>query len=67
MVITQAFSVYVGRIGSLNQTYGALGGVIGLMLWFFLAGFVILIGAEVNDALLNPRHASDDIDDRKFL
>lgn len=67
VVITQAFSAYVGRIGSLNQTYGALGGVIGLMLWFFLAGFVILIGAEVNDALLNPRYSSDEIDDRKFL
>jgi membrane protein len=54
VVITQAFSTYVGRISSLNETYGALGGIIGLMLWFFLAGFVILIGAEVNDAILNP-------------
>lgn len=54
VVTTQAFSIYVSRIGSLNETYGALGGVIGLMLWFFLSGFVILLGAEINDALLNP-------------
>jgi len=60
VAITQAFSTYVSKISSLNQTYGALGGVIGLMLWFFLAGFAILIGAEVNDALLNPGADTED-------
>ncbi len=61
VAITQAFSTYVSKISSLNQTYGALGGVIGLMLWFFLAGFAILIGAEVNDALLNPGADTEDV------
>ena len=42
------FSVYVGTFGNYSETYGALAGVIVLLLWLFLTAFVVLFGAEVN-------------------
>jgi membrane protein len=45
------FSLYVGRFGSYDETYGSLGAVIVLLLWFWLTAYVILIGAELNAEL----------------
>ncbi|MDY0394967.1 YihY/virulence factor BrkB family protein [Virgibacillus halophilus] len=48
LVISAGFSIYVGNFGSYSVTYGSLGGVIILMIWFFLTAFILLIGALVN-------------------
>ncbi len=42
------FSFLVSNFGSFDETYGSFAAVIILMLWFFLTGFVILLGAEIN-------------------
>jgi len=44
-----AFRVYVANFGNYSATYGSIGAVIILMLWLYMAGLVILIGAEVDD------------------
>jgi membrane protein len=43
-----AFSLYVDNFGSYNKTYGALAGVIVLMLWIYLTSYIVLLGAEIN-------------------
>jgi membrane protein len=42
---------YVAHFGNYNATYGSIGGVILLMLWLYLTGVVLLLGAEVNSEI----------------
>jgi membrane protein len=44
-------SYYLGHLSNYNATYGSMGAVIGLMLWLYLTGLAILIGAELNAEL----------------
>ena len=39
---------YVARFADYSATYGSIGGVILLMLWLYLTGLVLLVGAEIN-------------------
>jgi membrane protein len=39
---------YFQHFGNLDETYGPLGAAIGLYVWFYLSGFVILVGGEIN-------------------
>ena len=45
------FAIYVRNWGSYGETYGALGGVIVLLMWFYLSGYIIILGAEINAEL----------------
>jgi membrane protein len=46
---------YVANFGSYNETYGALAGVMILLLWFYVSGLCLLLGAEMNAEI---EHAS---------
>ena len=43
-----AFSLYVDNFGSYNKTYGAIAGMVVLMLWLYLTSYVVLLGAEID-------------------
>jgi membrane protein len=43
-----SFGVYVSHFGSYNLTYGSIGGVIVLLTWFYITGFILLMGGEMN-------------------
>jgi membrane protein len=46
-----AFRVYVTNFGDYTATYGAIGGAIVTMLWFYVSSIAILIGAELNGVI----------------
>ncbi|TVS15578.1 MAG: YihY/virulence factor BrkB family protein [Planctomycetaceae bacterium] len=48
LMASQGFRVYIEHFADYEATYGAIGAVIVLMLWFYLAGLVLLIGSEIN-------------------
>ena len=51
LVVSLAFKLYVANFTDYNASYGAIGGVILLMLWFYLSSLVILAGAELNSEI----------------
>src|SRR5205814_6680392 len=55
VLISIAFKFYVANFASYNAAYGAIGGVIVLMLWFYVSSLAVLIGAELNAEI---EHAS---------
>lgn len=64
VLVTAGFALYVGRFGSYSTTYGALGGVVVLLLWFYLTSLVMLLGAEVN-AMLDERAIAPTLAERR--
>ncbi|MBL8658172.1 MAG: YihY/virulence factor BrkB family protein [Rhodospirillales bacterium] len=46
-----AFSFYVQNFASYNKTFGSLGAVVVLLMWFYLSAFIVCIGAELNAEL----------------
>jgi membrane protein len=49
---TWLFSLYVANFANYANTYGALGGVIVLMLWFYLTGILLVASAALMAAAL---------------
>ena len=55
VIISVALQQFFANFGSYTETYGVIGGVMMLMLWFYCSGIAILVGAELNAEI---EHAS---------
>jgi membrane protein len=55
LLISLLFKVYVANFTDYEGSYGTVGGVIVLLLWFYVSGIAILTGAELNSEI---EHAS---------
>lgn len=51
LLASAGLSFYVSHIARLGVTYGPLGAVVAIMLWFYLTAYAVLLGAEVNAQL----------------
>lgn len=51
LLVSFGFRLYLHFFNSYSVTYGSLGALIVLMLWFYFTGMAILIGGEVNSEL----------------
>lgn len=48
LMVSLGFRLYLHFFNSYSATYGSLGALIILMLWFYLTGAAILLGGEIN-------------------
>jgi len=46
-----SFALFVGNFNYFNQSFGALAGVVVLLMWFWISAYIILMGAELNAEL----------------
>lgn len=55
VLVSLGLKLYYTLVPNANATYGAIGGVMVLMLWFYVSGLALLVGAELNSEI---EHAS---------
>lgn len=51
IVASALFGVYVANFGSYDKTYGTLGGLIALLVWFWISNLAILFGLQLDAEL----------------
>jgi membrane protein len=50
-IASAAFAFYVANFGSYDKTYGTLGGLVALLVWFWISNVAILFGHQLNAEL----------------
>jgi membrane protein len=51
LIASELLSLYVSQLGTFGATYGSLGAAVGIMLWFYVSAYAVLLGAELNARL----------------
>lgn len=59
ILAAMGFDYYISNFASYDKTYGSIGGFIILMLWLYITGFVLLLGAEINSVYRNIKQTND--------
>ncbi len=60
LVASLGFKWYVSNFADYQASYGAIGGVVVLLLWFYVSGLALLIGAELNSEIAHAARVTAD-------
>lgn len=55
LLVSWVYSMYTSRFTNYDVLYGSLGTVVGLLMWFYVLGYVIVIGIVLNAAILEVK------------
>ena len=61
LVSSIGLNAWVANLGRYDQVYGQVGAIMVLMLWLYVTGLMVLIGAEVNAVLARTVEERKDI------
>lgn len=53
MIVSVGFSFYVENIANFSVIYGTLGAVIVLLMWLYMTAVILILGAELNAAIMD--------------
>lgn len=56
LLVSYIFSAYVDAYANYTKIYGSLGGIILLLLWFYMTGILVLVGGELNAYIYASRN-----------
>lgn len=59
VLATALFAIYAAELGSYDRTYGALGGVVALLVWLWLSNAAILFGLELDAEIERGREIEE--------
>lgn len=54
MVVSFGFRFYVSEFGSYDAVYGSLGAAIALLVWLYVAAWMFLLGAAIDELVRKP-------------
>lgn len=55
LVASWGFGLYVSQFGNYDATYGALAGVVVVLVWLWICSMILVLGAELDHELLRGR------------
>jgi membrane protein len=61
LVSSVGLNVWVANLGRYDQVYGQVGAIMVLMLWLYVTGLMVLVGAEINAVLARMAEERKDI------
>lgn len=61
ILASAAFAFYVSNFGSYNKTYGTLGGLVALLVWFWISNLAVLFGLELNSEVERNREFEEGV------
>lgn len=64
LIASAGFKIYVQNVGAYTAVHGAIGTVVVLMLWLYLSGFALLVGAELNAEIDKALGVDDPVEQR---
>ena len=65
VIVSLGFKTYVATLGTYTETYGLVGAVMVLLLWFYLSGIALLMGAELNSEIEHASPYGKDVGEKK--
>ena len=51
LIASEGLSFYISRMSSFGATYGSLAAIVGVMMWFYVSAYAVVLGAELNARL----------------
>jgi membrane protein len=54
-IASLGFSFYLSNFAGRGLTYGSLGTAVGLLVYLYISAWVVLLGAEINEAVYRTR------------
>ncbi|MFA5679562.1 MAG: YihY/virulence factor BrkB family protein [Pseudomonas sp.] len=60
------FGIYVQNFANYNATYGSIGAIIVLLLYFYISAAVLLLGAQLNATIEHASVEGKDVGDREM-